>query len=170
MRALILAAVMAAIPSLSHAEGGFPTLAKFEAMSVSQMAKLPDVRVPMCRKLSAHGLSGKSKLELSLMKNSIFAQTGYHFQNAAYRNYFLSRPWYKNLKPAKICAVDKENAQMLSNLAAKARDHATKGGGDNGYGGYGDDNGYGYGEEPSEEDGGYNGGYDDNGYGGSSAR
>ena len=151
MRALILAAALAVISVPAMAGEGFPDMARFESYSVSQMKRLPDVKVPLGRRLNLKGLQSRSKLVLSLMKNSIYAQVGYKFTTASYRNYFQSRSWYREnagYHPEKLNGADKENAQALSSLITRAKDRPVSG--DNGYGygeeGYGED-GYGYGEE-----------------------
>lgn len=146
MRALILVAALAVISVTARADG-FPTMSKFETLSASQMAKLPDVRVRLCKPLSKAGLDSRSKLELSLMKNSIFAQVVYKFKDQWYANYFHSRSWYSDAAyhPEKLCSVDNENARMLGDMAAQAKDKASSGD-DDGYGyDNDDDDGYGYG-------------------------
>lgn len=45
-------------------------------------------------RLSETELSQKSKRELDLIRNEIFARHGYIFQTSEYRDYFNGQPWY----------------------------------------------------------------------------
>ena len=56
---------------------------------------MPDVKVDLDKKLTEADISGKSEVEMILMKNSIYAQHGFRFSQKALANYFLSRKWYK---------------------------------------------------------------------------
>lgn len=155
MRSLFLASAVL-LSSLTAQASGFPTMNAFELMTSRQMAALPEIRVPLCRRLNVSALQGRTKLELSLMKNSIFAQVGYKFSNASYRRYFLTRRWYNEnsgYRADRLCAADNENARLLSALIARAKDSSSES--ESGYG----EEGYGYGEE------GYGYGYGSNGYG-----
>jgi hypothetical protein len=47
------------------------------------------------RKLTEEDVKGKTKHELRIMRNEIYARHGYIFQNLELREHFMQRPWYK---------------------------------------------------------------------------
>ena len=109
--------------------GELPPKAAFEAYSVAQMRRLPDYRVPLCTPIDLNSLRGRSQLELGLLKNSIFAQVGYRFQTPSYRNYFLSRPWYREeavFDATRLCPVDHENVKVIAAMTTTAKPKAPR--------------------------------------------
>ena len=83
--------------------------------SVADMKSLPEVKVTLAHKLTEKDLKDKSETELSLMRNSIFAQAGVKFTDHWLKNYFMSRNWYDAAKPHPdlISQVDRDNAKMI---------------------------------------------------------
>jgi hypothetical protein len=100
----------------------------FEKLSFKEMKALPDVKVDLNKKLSAEDLKGKSETELILMKNSIYAQHGFRFDQKAVANYFLGRKWYKpNMETQ---GLEKLNEVSRANLEMFLKEQvAVKGGG-----------------------------------------
>lgn len=143
---LVLA--ISTVLSVSAFAAEWPSLKDFERYSHKQMMQLPQVRVPLGKRLHTSGLSKKSYVELLLMKNSIFAQTGTTFKSPALDSYFRQFSFYGHSKGVKMKDVDDKNVRAI----VEAMKHANKGSqpidGDDGYGYGGDGDGYdGYGGE-----------------------
>ncbi|MCH8507040.1 MAG: YARHG domain-containing protein [Ectothiorhodospiraceae bacterium] len=63
----------------------------------------------MVSRLSRTELSQKSKRELDLIRNEIFARHGYIFQMSKYRDYFNGQPWYS---PRYTCREFKDKSPL----------------------------------------------------------
>lgn len=102
------------------------TWAEFEKLTFAEMKDLPDVKVSLTKKMTAHDLDGKSETEIVLMKNSIYAQYGFRFSQKALANYFLSRHWYKadfaSQNVDKLSKVAHQNVEFFLKYQA---DHKT---------------------------------------------
>ena len=91
-------------------------LASFEKMTPAEMKHLPDYKIPLNTPVKADLLVGKNETELTLLRNSIFAQVGFHFTTTYLNNYFNTRSWYKAkaaYTPNKLTAVDRANLAMI---------------------------------------------------------
>ena len=113
----LLGALLVGFSSLAPAAPATLPLSPRELMqkSVAEMKLLPDVKVTLAHKLTVKDLKDKSETELSLMRNSIFAQAGVKFSDPWLKNYFTSRSWYDASKPHAdaITQVDRDNAKMI---------------------------------------------------------
>lgn len=161
MRTAILVMALALAASVAEAKS-FPSLNEFNNYSSRQMRHLPDVRVPLGIAISPRSVEGLSVVQLTLMKNSIFAQVGYVFKTPALSKYFASRSWYnpnRGYHPERLRSVDENNARIIGNELANAKRRPDHGGDESSYDG---DDGYGYGNDP-EDGGGYGYGYGDDG-------
>ena len=61
-------------------------------------------------------LVGKSKLDLKIMRNTIFAMHGYIFKTKDMKEYFSKQPWYKPQKEnvnSELSSIENKNIQFL---------------------------------------------------------
>ena len=63
--------------------------------------------------LTTNDLIGKSKEELSFMRNEIFARKGYIFKTEPYKSYFTAKSWYK---PNPDFSYDMLNSTEIQNV------------------------------------------------------
>jgi hypothetical protein len=91
------------------------TPTELAAKSSEDMKSFGDVKVKLGAALTDASLKGKSETELSLMRNSIYAQAGFAFSEAWLKNYFHSRSWYKegSFSPKALTKVDLDNVKMI---------------------------------------------------------
>ncbi len=69
------------------------------------------------RALTSADLDGRSLMELSLMRNTIFARAGNPFQKPWLDNYFRAQSWYvpaAKMDGSKLTEIDAANAAMIS--------------------------------------------------------
>lgn len=147
MRQFLVIALCALISTSAFAKGQWPSLEDFQRYSHRQMRQLPQVRVPLGKRVRAEKLSGKSYVELLLMKNSIFAQTGTTFKSPALDSYFRQFSFYGHSK-TKLKDIDRKNVSLIVAALKTANKGAQPIDGEDGYDNYG-----GYGEEGYGEDG-----------------
>jgi hypothetical protein len=98
------------------------TLEEFGKLTTEQMKKLPDVKWPLHKAVSETALAGKSETEVTLLRNSIYAQVGFHFTAVSLDRYFHTRTWYKDTgyKPTQLTPVDKKNLEIIQAFADKS--------------------------------------------------
>lgn len=68
------------------------------------------------RKVTESDLAGKSKQELRIMRNAIFARHGYIFNSSDLRKYFSAQSWYKGEKKnvsAELSTIEKQNVEFI---------------------------------------------------------
>lgn len=91
-------------------------LAGIARLSAAELKKLPDIIAPIGRtRITEESLAGKGRIELRILRNSIYAQYGRTFNTRWLQAYFDSRRWYKQggFKTSKLTAVDLENIDLL---------------------------------------------------------
>lgn len=69
-------------------------------------------------------LQGRSKAELRVMRNEVFAHHGRVFQSPALHDYFSQKPWYTqnpNYNDNLLTEVDKENIKIIGEYEAQAQ-------------------------------------------------
>lgn len=74
--------------------------------------------------LSEAELLGRSKAELRVMRNEIFARHGRIFQSADLNAYFSAKPWYKqdpNYADSMLSEPDKQNVKILQEREDKTK-------------------------------------------------
>ncbi len=67
-------------------------------------------------RLTAVDLAGKSKEDLRLLRNEIYARHGKTFQSVDLQKYFSSKCWYKadpGYSDAMLTPVDRENIRII---------------------------------------------------------
>ena len=78
------------------------------------------------KKLTEKELKNLRKLDLEIIRNSIYARHGYSFSNKGVRQYFDFVEWYVPLftnVEDKITPIEKENIALLKRLEKYAEDH-----------------------------------------------
>jgi hypothetical protein len=79
---------------------------------------------PADRVVTAAELHDRSKAELRVMRNEVYAHHGRVFQDAELQNYFSKKSWYRQ-NPAYsdglLTDVDKENARVIQEFEDKAQ-------------------------------------------------
>lgn len=79
------------------------------------------------RKITDQDIAGKSRTELSLMRNTIYAWHGMKFSRQDLQEYFNRQSWYKpiydpgNFPLTLLSLVEQENIQLLKYHEANAR-------------------------------------------------
>lgn len=76
------------------------------------------------RVLNEAELQGRSKAELRVMRNEIFARHGRIFQSADLNAFFSAKPWYKqdpNYADSMLSEVDKQNVKILQEREDNAK-------------------------------------------------
>jgi len=79
---------------------------------------------PTDRVIMEAELHGKSKAELRVMRNEVYAHHGRMFQASDLQNYFSQRPWYRQnaaYSDSLLTDVDKENVKIIQNFEASAQ-------------------------------------------------
>lgn len=77
------------------------------------------------QKLTEKDLKNLRKLDLEIIKNSIFARHGYSFKKATYRNFFEQTDWYipvSNNVDNDLSPMEKENVALLNRFIKYAED------------------------------------------------
>jgi hypothetical protein len=77
------------------------------------------------QKLTEKDLKNLRKLDLEIIKNSIFARHGYSFKKATYRNLFEQTDWYipvSNNVDNDLSPMEKENVALLNRFIKYAED------------------------------------------------
>ena len=78
------------------------------------------------QKLTEKGLKNLRKLDLQIIRNTVFARHGYSFKKATYRQFFENTDWYvavSNNVDADLTPLEKENVALLARLEKYAEDH-----------------------------------------------
>jgi hypothetical protein len=78
------------------------------------------------RRLTEEELKNLRKLDLEIIRNTIFARHGYSFKKNSIRQFFEVNHWYvpvSNNVDATLTAVEKENIVLLKRLEKYAEDH-----------------------------------------------
>lgn len=78
------------------------------------------------QRLTENQLKGLRKLDLQIIKNSVFARHGYSFKKDTYRNFFEQTDWYipvSNNVDQDLTPIEKENVAMLNRFIKYAEDH-----------------------------------------------
>lgn len=108
------APVATPIPEKPEAAAGIPEhLTKVEGFLVS-----PD------RVIGASELQGRSKAELRVMRNEVYAHHGRVFESADLHDYFALKPWYQqnaNYSDSLLTDVDRENIRVIQEYEDKAQ-------------------------------------------------
>lgn len=77
------------------------------------------------QKLTEKDLKNLRKLDMEIIKNSVFARHGYSFKKATYRNFFEQTDWYipvSNNVDNDLSAMEKENVALLNRFIKYAED------------------------------------------------
>lgn len=77
------------------------------------------------QKLTEKDLKNLRKLDLEIIKNSVFARHGYSFKKATYRNFFEQTDWYipvSNNVDKDLSPMEKENVALLNRFIKYAED------------------------------------------------
>ncbi|WP_027386837.1 YARHG domain-containing protein [Chryseobacterium gregarium] len=77
------------------------------------------------QKLTEKDLKNLRKLDMEIIKNSIFARHGYSFKKATYRNFFEQTDWYipvSNNVDNDLSPMEKENVALLNRFIKYAED------------------------------------------------
>ncbi len=88
------------------------------------LTKVEGYLVAPDRVLSEAELQGRSKAELRVMRNEIFARHGRIFQTADLNAYYSAKPWYKqdpNYADSMLSEVDKQNVKILQEREDKMK-------------------------------------------------
>ena len=117
--------------SQALAAKAFPTTwTEFGKMSQKEMKSLPDMKWAMDKVPTADQLKGMNEVELALYRNSIYAQTGFHFTDPTLVHYFATRSWYK---PAtEDYAPLSERAKIAAHMFMQAQSPGHRGVADDG--------------------------------------
>ncbi|WP_027378569.1 YARHG domain-containing protein [Chryseobacterium daeguense] len=77
------------------------------------------------QKLTEKDLKNLRKLDMEIIKNSVFARHGYSFKKATYRNFFEQTDWYipvSNNVDNDLSPLEKENVALLNRFIKYAED------------------------------------------------
>ena len=77
------------------------------------------------QKLAEKDIKNLRKLDLEIIKNSVFARHGYSFKKATYRNFFEQTDWYipvSNNVDNDLSQMEKENVALLNRFIKYAED------------------------------------------------
>lgn len=77
------------------------------------------------QKLTEKDLKNLRKLDLEIIKNSVFARHGYSFKKATYRNFFEQTDWYIPVSANvdhDLSPMEKENVELLNRFIKYAED------------------------------------------------
>lgn len=77
------------------------------------------------QKLAEKDLKNLRKLDLEIIKNSVFARHGYAFKKQTYRNFFEQTDWYipvSNNVDSALSPMEKENVALLNRFIKYAED------------------------------------------------
>lgn len=77
------------------------------------------------QKLEEKDLKNLRKLDLEIIKNSVFARHGYSFKKDTYRNFFEQTDWYVPVSDnvdADLSPLEKENVALLNRFSKYAED------------------------------------------------
>lgn len=77
------------------------------------------------QKLAEKDLKNLRKLDLEIIKNSVFARHGYAFKKQTYRNFFEQTDWYipvSNNVDSDLSPMEKENVALLNRFIKYAED------------------------------------------------
>lgn len=77
------------------------------------------------QKLTEKDLKNLRKLDMEIIKNSVFARHGYSFKKATYRNFFEQTDWYipvSNNVDNDLTPLEKENVALLNRFIKYAED------------------------------------------------
>ena len=78
------------------------------------------------KKLTENDLKNLKKLELEILRNTIYARHGYTFKKKSYRQFFDSVEWYIPVSEnvdAKLTALEKANIKLLERFEQYAKDN-----------------------------------------------
>ena len=78
------------------------------------------------KKLTENDLKNLKKLELEILRNTIYARHGYTFKKKSYRQFFDSVEWYIPVSEnvdAKLSALEKANIKLLERFEQYAEDN-----------------------------------------------
>lgn len=77
------------------------------------------------QKLTEKDLKNLRKLDMEIIKNSVFARHGYSFKKATYRHFFEQTDWYipvSNNVDSQLSPIEKENVALLNRFIKYAED------------------------------------------------
>ncbi len=96
-----------------------------EALGIPEhLTKAEGFLTPQDRMITGPELQGRSKAELRVMRNEIFARHGRVFQSPDLDAYFATKPWYtknQNYSDDLLTGVDKENVRLIQDAEVTAR-------------------------------------------------
>ncbi|WP_028122002.1 YARHG domain-containing protein [Epilithonimonas tenax] len=78
------------------------------------------------QKLTEMDLKNLRKLDLQIIRNTVFARHGYSFKKETYRQFFENTDWYvpvSNNVDADLTPLEKDNVALLARLEKYAEDH-----------------------------------------------
>ncbi|WDF47400.1 YARHG domain-containing protein [Chryseobacterium sp. KACC 21268] len=78
------------------------------------------------QKLTEKDLKNLRKLDLQIIRNTVFARHGYSFKKETYRSFFENADWYvpvSNNVDADLTPLEKENVALLARFEKYAEDH-----------------------------------------------
>ena len=76
-------------------------------------------------KLTEKQLKNLNKLDLEIIKNTVYARHGYNFKNKTFRYFFEASDWYVPMSDnvdAELSPIEKENVALLNRFAKYAED------------------------------------------------
>ncbi len=97
-----------------------------EALGIPENLKsVESFLTPPDRMITAAELQGKSKAELRVMRNEVYARHGKVFQSPDLHDYFTQKPWYSqnpSYSDSLLSDVDKENIRIIQEAEGKAQE------------------------------------------------
>ncbi len=96
-----------------------------EALGIPEHLKsIESYLTPQDRIITEAELQGRSKAELRVMRNEVYARHGRVFQSADLHDYFTLKPWYSqnpSYSDSLLSGVDKENVRIIQESENKAK-------------------------------------------------
>lgn len=107
-----------AYQSLAPAQPAAPAPARQEEASgiPEHLYRVEGYLTPADRVVTTTELDGRTRAELRVMRNEVYARHGRTFQASDLQNYFSQRPWYRqnaSYTDALLTDVDKENIRII---------------------------------------------------------
>ncbi len=96
-----------------------------EALGIPENLKsVESYLTPADRMITGQELQGRSKAELRVMRNEVYARHGRVFQSPDLHDYFTKKPWYTqnpSYSDSLLSDVDKENIRIIQEAENKAQ-------------------------------------------------
>jgi|GEM_PF-2384581 len=111
---------LAPAPTVQPAAPAITPAKQEEKSSIPEhLNKVEGYLTPKDRVLMEAELHGKSKAELRVMRNEVYAHYGRTFQDVDLQNYFAQRPWYRqnpSYSDSLLTEVDNANVKVIQNF------------------------------------------------------